>query len=79
MSSKITFSVLSSDKSATCGHNHRSLAAAAHCYDNLRPIVGGRWGNGGSINAKWFYATVQDSTGRIYGVDEMGDAAGWNL
>ena len=53
-----------------CGHNHRSLAAAARCHAKLTKVTG-QWGNGGTTSAAWFNAVVEASDGEQFSGYEL--------
>ena len=86
MSSKITYSVVVRDPNSwdaktgircllrDCGHNHRTLPAAAQCHAKLTRITGGQWGNGGTTSAAWFKAVVEASDGEQFSGYELFEA-----
>jgi len=66
--SKTTYSVITRDPNswnastgiheqlANCGHLHKSVATAQHCYDQLtRRLEDGSW------SATWYYARIEDN------------------
>jgi hypothetical protein len=56
-----------------CGHNHKTLAAAANCHAKLTKVTG-QWGNGGTTSAQWFHAVVEDSNGERFDYYELEQA-----